>query len=332
MRQLNVDKRVSEKLSLELKEETNLTFDSEAYFCLVDKVDNIFKQALNSTYCEFSVLGDPIVASSQVDELILDYKTTLRPHYLMMKKLLGINKKEKYTKNDHLIKSGYYDRLIFFNFLTLVRVKNPQHCIHWAMICAAALYYKGVGDCVTRRSTYCGSSATIKTFLKNVKPMGNEMLQNITEILKQEKTTIATLDNNQKGYKKTYQRYGMSTEYVKVTGRYFRQYVPDNDDDLDNIIQQVPITYVNQKIPSIRGMHQFEVVDTSIHENIADALLLKIANDDVRDTEGIDFSGRRVDSYSNLIDLADAITNGIKRYGTGYILTKKTMKEFEFTP
>ena len=86
----------------------------------------------------------------------------------MMKVTLGIDKKEALTKNHHLVQSGYYDRLIFYQFLSQARVRNPQYLISWAMVAAAALYSCGLGDTVQKRSTYCGISSSVKTLIKNI--------------------------------------------------------------------------------------------------------------------------------------------------------------------
>ena len=126
----------------------------------------------------------------------------MKLHHYMMKQMLGIDKKSRLAKNHHLVATGYYDRLIFFNFLTLSQLRNPQSCINYVMVSAAALYSKGCSDNIQSRFTYSGASATVKTFLKNVHLYGDEMLQYSARLLYTSKMTVATLDNNQKGHPK----------------------------------------------------------------------------------------------------------------------------------
>ena len=61
-------------------------------------------------------------------------------------------------KNEHLLKSGYYKRQVFYNMLATSRQKNPQKMKHWAMISAGANYGRGIGEIVNRRATYLGAS------------------------------------------------------------------------------------------------------------------------------------------------------------------------------
>ena len=44
----------------------------------------------------------------------------------------------------------------------------------------------------------------------------------IQEMMSTKKYLVATLDNNQKGHNKKFQRDGTSNDFIKVTGRYFR--------------------------------------------------------------------------------------------------------------
>ena len=63
-----------DKIIATLSNETDVSFDGESFQNLIDKVDTTFKDALNETFCDFSVLGDPIVPSNTIDELIELYK------------------------------------------------------------------------------------------------------------------------------------------------------------------------------------------------------------------------------------------------------------------
>ena len=55
-------------------------------------------------------------------------------------------KKKKMSKNLHLTKTGYYNKLLFYQFLIQLQVIDPHNCIHWAMISAAATYERGANN------------------------------------------------------------------------------------------------------------------------------------------------------------------------------------------
>ena len=124
--------------------------------------------------------------------------------------MLGCKKKQGITKNKHLATSGYYDRQVFYNFLAMSRQKYPQKMINWAIISAGANYGRGFGEMVNRRSTYLGASSTTRSFLRSIKPHADMMLSNISNRLSQLHKTVWTLDNNQKGHPKKFQRFGSS--------------------------------------------------------------------------------------------------------------------------
>ena len=53
--------------------------------------------------------------------------------------------------------------------------------------------------------------------------MDYNMDYNITESLSKKNHFVIVLDNNQKGNSKKYQRNGSSNDFVKVTGRFFKE-------------------------------------------------------------------------------------------------------------
>ena len=96
-------------------------------------------------------------------------------------------------------KSGYYDRLVFYNFLAMARQRNNKVMTSWTMISAGTNYGRGIGDIVNRRATFLGASTTTRTFLRKVTPYGKSMENNVTMALSCIHKTVWTLDNNQNG-------------------------------------------------------------------------------------------------------------------------------------
>ena len=301
------------------KVQEEILFEGTKYNNLITDIDITFKNAIISTYTSFCVLGDPLVSANQINVLVERFKIEMKVHYYMMKRILGIDKKERLTKNNHLVTTGYYDRLIFYNFLSLSRLRNPQSCINYAMVSAAALYSKGCGDNIQKRFTYTGASSTVKTFLRHVRPYGENMLISASSLLYKSKVTVATLDNNQKGHPNKYQRFGSSNKFVKVTARYFKNYTPYVSDVVTSNKHPI-IEYVNQSIPSPNPMIPFEKIfhnGTTSYPMLLEAV--QTNNIESATTENkIDFSGNRVKAYATVIDMCDEIQFCIRTSLTGY--------------
>ena len=68
------------------------------------------------------------------------------------------------------------------------------------MTSAAALNSKGCGDNVQKRFTHSDTSSIMQTFLRHIRPCGDNMLESPVTALCNSNCTIATLDNNQKGH------------------------------------------------------------------------------------------------------------------------------------
>ena len=92
----------------------------------VDVIESTFKKAISLCFTEFSSISEPILSVKELNELVILYKTKLPSHYNLMKSYLGFDIKEKKTENHHLVTSDYYDRLIFYQFLSL---RNSQKLI-----------------------------------------------------------------------------------------------------------------------------------------------------------------------------------------------------------
>ena len=318
----------------ELKDEKEESmFEGDSYNQLISDIDLTFKNAIVSTYNSFCVLGEPLVSPQQINVLVDRFKIEMKVHHYMMKRLLGIDRKERLSKNRHLVSTGYYDRLIFHNFLALSRLRNPQNCINYAMVSAAALYSKGCGDNIQKRSTYSGTSATVKTFLKHVRPYGDNMLESAASVLYQSKYSVAILDNNQKGHPSKFQRYGSSNKFVKVTARYFREFIPYIS-NINTTNKHTKITYVNQQIPSPDPMLPFENIyhNDQIRFNMLSNTIMNNSIDMENSTTNIDFSGKRVNSYANIINICDEVQFGMRCFLTGYNKTNGTFKYWKHMP
>ena len=151
----------------------------------------------------------------------------------------------------------------------------------------------------------------MKTFLRTVQPYGNAMLNKIQSMLSSMNHTCVTLDNNQKGHPLKYQRFGSSNQFVKVTARMICECVC-----CETIISgHVPLTYVNQVIPSPVGLPTFSSLN--IHR-ISNEFITEISDaSNANIDQEIDFSGQRVNSYISMVNIAVNLCSQMQ-FLTGY--------------
>lgn len=150
---------------------------------------------------------------------------------------------------------------------------------------------------------------------------------------------VAALDNNQRGNVIKYQRGGASNKFVKVTGRFFRKCnefdIAQENASREWIDERVEISYTDQAIPSMYMMPAMEGNmfgdDTYIDCPPMCEKILRFSSLNNKPIDP-DFTGRRVDSYFEMIETCFIITRYISRFGSNYVSKRKQYKEWEFTP
>ena len=143
-----------------------VTFNGNDYNTLLQTCDESFEEAIQLCYTDFVVLGGPIVSKDRIDKLVDLFKSIMPHHYTTFYKMLGFDKKDGKTQNLMVAKSGYYDRLVFYNLLAMARQRNNKVMVSWAMISAGANYGRGIGEIVNRRATFLGASSTTRTLFE----------------------------------------------------------------------------------------------------------------------------------------------------------------------
>ena len=96
-------------------------FEGDSYKLLLETCDDSFDEASCLCYTDFVVIGGPIVTRYRIDKLVELYKSTMNHHYNNFYKMFGFDAKAGLAKNVFIAKSGYYDRLVFYNFLAMAR-------------------------------------------------------------------------------------------------------------------------------------------------------------------------------------------------------------------
>ena len=310
---------------------------------VLTQIDTTFKDVIQKCYTTFCIISQPILSTKTINELIDLYMLKLPQHYNLMKTLLGYDKKEKMTKNLHLTKTGYYNKILFYQFLMQSRVRDPHNCIHWAMISAAAAYGRGAStiNSYTSSSCFFAHSTRIKTFLLKTKEWRDNMETTLNKKLSHIKNFMCCLDNNQKGHPLKYQRFGSSNKFVKVTGFIVKEFICD--DLLLDQRMKCDISYINQKIPSAFLMPHYESLYEnenikSINEyNLLNAILdITTCSEHTRKmvnlypnrySDHIDYTGRRVSAY--MIICNNVLILDLIRQVCGNIYTKQD-KRFRF--
>ena len=92
--------------------------------------DNVFREAIQQAYINHVVIGSPIITCAAVNQLVESYIVSMQSHFNTFNDLLGFKQKSVMKKNEHLLKSGYYKRQVFYNMLATSRQKNPQKMKH----------------------------------------------------------------------------------------------------------------------------------------------------------------------------------------------------------
>ena len=160
------------------------------------------------------------------------------------------------------------------------------------------------------------------------------MLPTIAHRLNQLQKTVWTLDNNQKGYPKKFQRFGSSNRFVKVTGRTVRNCILCEDSLGEENSKRVPVTYIDQKImnPINFPVFEKEINDLGDMDQVKRCLLWSVAYICDGDSMKLDLTGGRVAIYNELVDISNTIQCVILPLLTGYNKKKNLFRKWKHQP
>ena len=235
----------------------------------------------------------------------------------------------------HLKNYNHYDRLLLHQFLSQSRILNSHNLVHFAMISTSASYGQGISSNALMHLTSSGLSCTYNTMMKKLKEMNHNMNDVITQSLSKKKHFVIVLDNNQKGNCKKFQRNGSSNEFVKVTGRFFKEchmFNVENHVTKESVESHVAITYVNQAIPSVYLMPAFNNIAPLADNEATKANQICNYSDWVETHASIDFSGYRVKRYTELLNITNIVSTVLMRYLTNYSLKAKASRPWNYQP
>ena len=321
-------------------------FNRDNYITVHNEIETIFSNAIKHCYGLFTEITSPILNRSQILQLIDLYKEKLNVHYHVMKEMFGFDRKELKQRNDHLVQSHHYDRLIFYQYMSQSRVRFNHYFTYWGIINTCAIYgKKGEGQTRSQSSSFFGHTTTFSTMMKKTTELRQSLDSTIKETLKEETKIVCCIDNNQKGNSLKYQRFGHCNKYIKVTGSVIIKY--NYCEPIIHLIdKKAALTYSNQKIPSPYLFPHFEkLIDTNSGQ-ISSYNTFHLINDITRvrhrdnyyhniyptiNNEIIDISGRRVQSYMTLLSSVQTLDLIQKTCSGCYNATNKAFRFVPFT-
>ena len=291
---------------------------------VVKKIDELFANGILKCYTQWGTIGDPCVSPSEVSNMIDLYKNYLPENYFTMRKMLMFDSKMGLSKHAHSKENLYYEKLIFFNFLSMSRVKNSHLLKNWAAVTTIANFARGITHNKSSSQTYFGNAVHHKTMKKILDKHVELQETAIPELLSKENVVVATMDNNQKGFNVKHPRFGINSKFVKVTGRTFVKSVTTEIGDQEDI--HCLLNYYPQVIPSVLGQPHFENIMKNGIVKIEDmAAAIKFPTDIQCTGMSVDITGNRVLGYIQIVEVSHIIVSE-RRFVSGYNLTEKNYK------
>ena len=313
-------------------------FDRVTYNYVNSIIEQTFYEAIERCYKGFNKITQPLLSRVEVNKLVDIYKENLCQHYKLQMKMFGFAQKQELSRNQHLKDSGYYDKLVFYTYLSHERIRFNQFLASWGMITAGAVYARGRNS--VDNKSFFGNSTTVSTFMKRTKYWRENMNSYIHQTLSNEASIVACIDNNQKGFGLKYQRFGSSNNYIKVTGCVIKRHL-NYTPAIDDIENEAHLTYYEQNIPSPHKMMKYETVDDnseSIYALFMHHVTPYYKKEDLNydsekyASEDIDFSGNRVQAYHKHCMIYDTV-NYIRMVTAGiYHRTNQSFNYVEFSP
>ena len=230
-------------------------------------------------------------------------------HHASIITMLNVNKKVKDKSNLYLL--SQYERLSFWIFLSTMRSRNNHLFTWWANISTAARYgAKNDSSASFSDAVFFGSATTHNTLIRNTSQYRDNKKDNKMVYTDRCRSTIAgsddnfiiiAMDNNQRGQRKKQQREGTSNMFIVVTHSMPIKLLSvtwRSSNVIPCLHGKSPITYLDQAIVSVDGMSGFDNLNT-----IEDIISCITRVDTVNIPLLPDYSGRRVNSYYNVMNI-----------------------------
>ena len=326
--------------SIKLKAHKPIRFNinKESFDYVNEIVEKKFGEAIFKCYSSFSKISTPLLSRDDINDLVDLYKTNLSYHYRYLMIMFGFDKKIELARNKHLKLSGYYDRIVFYQYLLQTRVRCNHLLTNWGIVNTAAAYARGSSS--VGWNSFFGNSTAFTTLMRRTKDYREQMPSFIYQQLQNEQNLVACIDNNQKGFALKHQRFGKSNKFVKVTGCVLKKYSSWTYGEQVQIDDKVNLSYHQQVVPSPYGMPHYEKINMTnrnIYNESVNTVKNRIPELDeniypMKENESVCFSGKRVARYSELCSIYQQIDLIRKTLAGTYIQKSNTTKFVSLSP
>jgi hypothetical protein len=204
----------------------------------------------------------------------------------------------------------FYDRMVFYQFLSMCRIRCHKTFTWWALVNACMWYGSLVNSAVLGLdAVFFGHSLVPVSVMRKTKyhrKMDEAYYDRIRHTLWNVGITLSIVDNTQAGFSLCIQRKGKSNHFIKMTAKTFVEmqfYWQGHDLTQEWFNKNVPIVYFGQVIKSPFGMPSYEMLR---HKSLAFAML-KFDDEPYAAVADMDSTGDRVVAHQELIFLSEEL-------------------------
>ena len=259
-------------------------------------VDSEIKNAIYSLYGQFSEFTQPIITQTMLRTMENAFRRLLPTQYHCIRSMMGkrLRKNPSETTQEQEVKERQWDRFPFYTFIQQSRLRNSHNFI-WLLLVNTASHSLGGRAHIPLHFSY---SVAKNTMLRRLNDLFSysEIAIKLKESLNQFKEfVIAIFNNSQFNIKKKFQRNAHSLNMAKAMCRMFVEpTLPECLNDIPqnwNEYREIPITYIDQIVPSPFEMPPFESLsDDWKFSDLADKTYLSFYGH-------VDVTGDRVEKY-----------------------------------
>jgi hypothetical protein len=229
------------------------------------------------------------------------FKVDLQPHYEVIAELLSKKMSAAEYNKSRLI-ANKWDRQIFSQFCSLMRMRNKDYFSWWSVINTAAFHGKPTNSI----PSYFGITilkGSLATKLNGFMKASDVMMKGRTTLLASGLFGVCAIDNTQIMTPRKFQRQGVSSMMNMYTTRLFFYVInPENLDLYLWPLDTVPITYMDQAIPPPKGMPLYHLCGAITVSNFEQKSLPEYASFS-------DYTGACVKSYTQRFRLSQTISS-----------------------
>lgn len=320
-------------INSKVEQDSNLPQESTAKETLaqeasvLEHIEKVCRERILGTFGTFVSLVTPILSHEDILGMIDCLQRSAPDTYNSIGESLGYSQKANFSKSKHMLFRFEYNTLL--QFIVRSRVKNDHVAPSFGNIIAASAFRKSHSEQSRKVPIALGIETHPDTLSRHLKDVAtpeytlDKIRQNLYEG-KHLRVSIAVFDNAQKGKRLKFQRGGKSSNYLVATAAMMVEPVLRLSDTLGNFDApqaRVPMTYIDQKIPSPQHMPRFEVASGWTSSRT----FRNIQQIPAGETPSADYTGARIDSYIKHLLVAEEMIT-IQRN-----LSSKTI-EFAFQP